>query len=76
LNAHDVFRTGNLYINRPITGALVDRQPFGGRRLSGVGSKAGGPDYLQQFCEAKTISENPMRHGFAPVQVETAATRP
>jgi len=65
--AKRVFRVGNLYINRPITGALVDRQPFGGRRLSGVGSKAGGPDYLQQFCEPKVISENTMRHGFAPM---------
>jgi RHH-type proline utilization regulon transcriptional repressor/proline dehydrogenase/delta 1-pyrroline-5-carboxylate dehydrogenase len=60
------FRVGNLYVDRPITGAMVERQPFGGRRLSGVGSKAGGPDYLQQFCEAKTISENTMRRGFAP----------
>jgi RHH-type proline utilization regulon transcriptional repressor/proline dehydrogenase/delta 1-pyrroline-5-carboxylate dehydrogenase len=64
--ARHAFRVGNLYIDRPITGAAVDRQPFGGRRLSGVGSKAGGPDYLQQFCESKTISENTMRHGFAP----------
>jgi RHH-type proline utilization regulon transcriptional repressor/proline dehydrogenase/delta 1-pyrroline-5-carboxylate dehydrogenase len=37
------FRVGNLYINRPITGAVVGRQPFGGSRMSGVGSKAGGP---------------------------------
>ncbi len=63
------FRVGNLYINRPITGALVDRQPFGGVKLSGVGSKAGGPDYLLQFCEPKTISENTIRHGFAPSEV-------
>jgi RHH-type proline utilization regulon transcriptional repressor/proline dehydrogenase/delta 1-pyrroline-5-carboxylate dehydrogenase len=60
------FRVGNLYINRPITGALVGRQPFGGRGLSGVGSKAGGPDYLPQFCEPMTVSESTMRHGFAP----------
>jgi RHH-type proline utilization regulon transcriptional repressor/proline dehydrogenase/delta 1-pyrroline-5-carboxylate dehydrogenase len=59
-------RVGNLYINRAITGALVDRQPFGGVKLSGVGSKAGGPDYLQQFCEPRTITENTLRHGFAP----------
>ena len=38
------FRVGNLYINRKITGALVHRQPFGGFKLSGIGSKAGGPD--------------------------------
>ena len=37
---------GNLYVNRGITGAMVGRQPFGGNRLSGNGSKAGGPDYL------------------------------
>jgi RHH-type proline utilization regulon transcriptional repressor/proline dehydrogenase/delta 1-pyrroline-5-carboxylate dehydrogenase len=57
---------GNLYINRGITGALVDRQPFGGFKMSGVGSKAGGPDYLLQFLEPKTITENTLRHGFAP----------
>jgi len=54
---------GNLYVNRPITGAVVGRQPFGGNRLSGVGSKAGGPDYLLQFVEPRVISENTMRHG-------------
>jgi len=63
--AHEEFRVGNLYINRPITGAMVDRQPFGGFKLSGVGSKAGGPDYLLQFCEPRTITENTIRHGFA-----------
>nr|CAA9257036.1 Proline dehydrogenase / Delta-1-pyrroline-5-carboxylate dehydrogenase [uncultured Armatimonadetes bacterium] len=60
------FRVGNLYINRKITGALVDRQPFGGARLSGVGSKAGGPDYLLQFLVPRTITESVMRRGFAP----------
>jgi RHH-type proline utilization regulon transcriptional repressor/proline dehydrogenase/delta 1-pyrroline-5-carboxylate dehydrogenase len=55
--------TGNLYVNRHITGALVGRQPFGGNRLSGVGSKAGGPDYLLQFVEPRVVSENTMRHG-------------
>ncbi|HZU35387.1 MAG TPA: L-glutamate gamma-semialdehyde dehydrogenase, partial [Gemmataceae bacterium] len=62
------FRVGNLYINRKITGALVDRQPFGGFKLSGVGSKAGGPDYLLQFLEPRTITENTLRRGFAPRQ--------
>ncbi len=57
---------GNLYINRKITGALVGRQPFGGLRLSGVGFKAGGPDYLFQFMNARSISENTLRKGFAP----------
>jgi RHH-type proline utilization regulon transcriptional repressor/proline dehydrogenase/delta 1-pyrroline-5-carboxylate dehydrogenase len=59
------FRVGNLYINRGITGAVVQRQPFGGLKLSGIGSKAGGPDYLLQFLEPRTISENTLRHGFA-----------
>lgn len=60
------FRVGNLYINRKITGALVQRQPFGGFKLSGIGSKAGGPDYLLQFVLPRTITENTMRRGFAP----------
>ena len=60
------FRVGNLYINRGITGAIVGRQPFGGVKLSGIGSKAGGPDYLLQFLTPKTISENTLRHGFVP----------
>ncbi|MGO9823077.1 MAG: aldehyde dehydrogenase family protein [Solirubrobacteraceae bacterium] len=54
---------GNLYVNRGITGAMVGRQPFGGNRLSGTGMKAGGPDYLLQFVEQRTVSENTMRHG-------------
>jgi RHH-type proline utilization regulon transcriptional repressor/proline dehydrogenase/delta 1-pyrroline-5-carboxylate dehydrogenase len=60
------FRVGNLYVNRKITGALVDLQPFGGFKLSGIGSKAGGPDYLLQFVQPRTITENTMRRGFAP----------
>lgn len=62
------FRVGNLYINRKITGALVHRQPFGGFKLSGIGSKAGGPDYLLQFVLPRAITENTMRRGFAPEQ--------
>ena len=54
---------GNLYVNRGITGAMVGRQPFGGNRLSGTGSKAGGPDYLLQFVEPRAMTENTMRHG-------------
>ena len=57
---------GNLYLNRPITGALVGRQPFGGFKMSGIGSKAGGPDYLLQFVLPRTITENTLRRGFAP----------
>jgi len=58
-------RAGNVYVNRSITGAVVGRQPFGGSGLSGVGSKAGGPDYLLQFCDPQVISENTVRQGFA-----------
>jgi RHH-type proline utilization regulon transcriptional repressor/proline dehydrogenase/delta 1-pyrroline-5-carboxylate dehydrogenase len=61
---------GNLYINRTITGAIVGRQPFGGFKMSGIGSKAGGPDYLKQFLLPRTFTENTMRHGFAPVVPE------
>jgi RHH-type proline utilization regulon transcriptional repressor/proline dehydrogenase/delta 1-pyrroline-5-carboxylate dehydrogenase len=57
------FDVGNLYINRPITGALVGRQPFGGHKLSGLGTKAGGPDYLLQLLTPKTISVNTTRYG-------------
>ncbi len=64
--AREAFAVGNLYINRGITGALVGRQPFGGSRMSGVGSKAGGPDYLLQFMEPRVITENTMRRGFSP----------
>ena len=59
-------RAGNLYINRGITGAVVGRQPFGGYGHSGAGSKAGGPDYLAHFLQARTITENTVRQGFAP----------
>lgn len=50
-------RVGNLYINRKITGSLVGTQPFGGFDMSGTNSKAGGPDYLRLFMEAKTVTE-------------------
>ena len=66
---HVVRRTpvGNIYVNRPITGAMVGRQPFGGNRLSGTGTKAGGPDYLLQFVEPRVVTENTMRQGI-PVE--------
>jgi RHH-type proline utilization regulon transcriptional repressor/proline dehydrogenase/delta 1-pyrroline-5-carboxylate dehydrogenase len=60
------FRVGNLYINRKITGALVGRQPFGGFKLSGIGSQAGGSGYLHQFVVPRIITENTMRRGFVP----------
>ncbi|MDZ8094772.1 MAG: L-glutamate gamma-semialdehyde dehydrogenase [Nostoc sp. DedQUE05] len=66
--AETEFEVGNLYINRNITGAIVGRQPFGGFKLSGVGSKAGGPDYLLQFLEPRAVTENIQRQGFAPIE--------
>jgi predicted delta-1-pyrroline-5-carboxylate dehydrogenase group 2 len=54
---------GNLYVNREITGAMVARQPFGGNRLSGTGTKAGGPGYLMHFVEPRVVTENTVRHG-------------
>jgi RHH-type proline utilization regulon transcriptional repressor/proline dehydrogenase/delta 1-pyrroline-5-carboxylate dehydrogenase len=65
--ARKSFNVGNLYLNRGCTGALVERHPFGGFKMSGVGSKAGGPDYLLQFVDPRVISENTMRRGFAPI---------
>ncbi len=57
---------GNIYINRPITGAIPGRQPFGGFNDSGVGYKAGSIEYLLQFCNQVIISENTIRSGFVP----------
>ena len=54
---------GNLYVNREITGAMVGRQPFGGNKLSGTGTKAGGPGYLLHFVEPRVVTENTVRHG-------------
>ena len=48
---------GNLYFNRKITGAIVGVQPFGGYNMSGTNSKAGGPDYLANFLQPKTVTE-------------------
>ncbi|HAK95887.1 MAG TPA: hypothetical protein DCM87_13055 [Planctomycetes bacterium] len=56
---------GNLYINRAITGAVVGRQPFGGFKMSGGGTKAGGLEYLQHFMTPRTVTENCLRRGFA-----------
>ena len=57
---------GNVYVNRNCTGALVERHPFGGRKMSGLGSKTGGPEYLKQFLHTKILTENKMRRGFSP----------
>ena len=57
---------GNLFLNRAITGAIVERHPFGGYKMSGGGTKAGGPDYLLAFVDPRHVSENTMRRGFTP----------
>jgi 1-pyrroline-5-carboxylate dehydrogenase len=51
------FHVGNLYLNRKCTGAMVGAHPFGGFNMSGTDSKAGGPDYLLLFTQAKSIAE-------------------
>jgi 1-pyrroline-5-carboxylate dehydrogenase len=51
------FHVGNLYLNRKCTGAMVGAHPFGGFNLSGTDSKAGGPDYLDLFTQAKSVAE-------------------
>jgi len=61
--AKERFDVGNFYINRKITGAIVGRQPFGGHKMSGIGSKAGGPDYLKQFMVSVNVCENTTVHG-------------
>jgi 1-pyrroline-5-carboxylate dehydrogenase len=55
--AKEEFFVGNLYINRKCTGAMVGAHPFGGFNMSGTDSKAGGPDYLLQFLQPKSIGE-------------------
>ncbi|TPG92293.1 L-glutamate gamma-semialdehyde dehydrogenase [Brevibacillus laterosporus] len=55
--AREEFHAGNLYFNRKCTGALVGVHPFGGFNMSGTDSKAGGPDYLLLFTQAKLVSE-------------------
>jgi RHH-type proline utilization regulon transcriptional repressor/proline dehydrogenase/delta 1-pyrroline-5-carboxylate dehydrogenase len=64
--ARSEFLVGNLYINRPITGAVVGRHPFGGFKMSGSGTKAGGRDYLLHFTFPRVVTENTLRRGFAP----------
>jgi 1-pyrroline-5-carboxylate dehydrogenase len=55
--ARERFFVGNLYLNRKCTGAMVGVHPFGGFNMSGTDSKAGGPDYLLLFLQAKSIAE-------------------
>ena len=60
------FLVGNLYLNRGITGAIVERHPFGGFKMSGSGTKAGGKGYLENFLFPRAIAENVLRRGFTP----------
>ncbi len=59
---------GNLYLNRGITGAIVERHPFGGYKMSGGGTKAGGRGYLENFLFPRAIAENVLRRGFTPAE--------
>ena len=59
---------GNVYLNRAITGAIVERHPFGGFKMSGGGTKAGGKGYLENFLFPRVIVENVMRRGFIPAE--------
>ena len=54
--ARERFHVGNLYFNRKCTGAMVGAHPFGGFNMSGTDSKAGGPDYLLLFLQAKSVA--------------------
>jgi len=56
-HASEEFHVGNLYLNRKCTGAMVGAHPFGGFNMSGTDSKAGGPDYLLLFTQAKSVAE-------------------
>jgi 1-pyrroline-5-carboxylate dehydrogenase len=56
-HARREFHVGNLYFNRKSTGAMVGAHPFGGFNMSGTDSKAGGPDYLLLFTQAKSVAE-------------------
>lgn len=62
-------RVGNLYLNRSITGAIVQRHPFGGFLMSGGGTKAGGESYLENFLFQQITTENQVRRGFSETPV-------
>ncbi|MBI5693220.1 MAG: bifunctional proline dehydrogenase/L-glutamate gamma-semialdehyde dehydrogenase [Verrucomicrobia bacterium] len=64
--AREEFLVGNLYLNRGCTGAIVQRHPFGGFRMSGGGTKAGGREYLENFLFPRLVAENVLRRGFTP----------
>jgi RHH-type proline utilization regulon transcriptional repressor/proline dehydrogenase/delta 1-pyrroline-5-carboxylate dehydrogenase len=66
--AQQEFLVGNLYLNRGCTGAVVQRHPFGGFKMSGGGTKAGGREYLENFLFPRLVAENVMRRGFTPAE--------
>lgn len=70
--AREEFHVGNLYLNRKCTGAMVGAHPFGGFNLSGTDSKAGGPDYLTLFTQAKSVAE---KVGYVNEQAEQEEQR-
>jgi 1-pyrroline-5-carboxylate dehydrogenase len=70
--AREEFHVGNLYLNRKCTGAMVGAHPFGGFNMSGTDSKAGGPDYLTLFTQAKSIAE---KRGFVSEEAEEQEQR-
>ena len=70
--AAESFQVGNLYLNRKCTGAMVGAHPFGGFNMSGTDSKAGGPDYLLLFTQAKSIAE---KRGFISDEAEEQEQR-
>jgi RHH-type proline utilization regulon transcriptional repressor/proline dehydrogenase/delta 1-pyrroline-5-carboxylate dehydrogenase len=72
VRAQEELLVGNLYLNRAITGAIVERHPFGGFKMSGAGTKAGGKEYLQNFLFPRVTVENVMRRGFTPPDGEPA----
>jgi 1-pyrroline-5-carboxylate dehydrogenase len=69
--AREEFMVGNLYFNRKCTGAMVGAHPFGGFNMSGTDSKAGGPDYLLLFTQAKSVAEK-VGHASAAVEEQEA----
>ncbi len=70
--ATEEFHVGNLYLNRKCTGAMVGAHPFGGFNMSGTDSKAGGPDYLLLFTQAKSVAE---KVGHASAQADEQEDR-
>jgi RHH-type proline utilization regulon transcriptional repressor/proline dehydrogenase/delta 1-pyrroline-5-carboxylate dehydrogenase len=68
--AQNEMLVGNLYLNRGCTGAIVERHPFGGFKMSGGGTKAGGKGYLENFLFPRSVAENVMRRGFTPPDEE------